>query len=133
MKAPVLIAVAALLGLAGPALAATPPDKPADKTSDRSCFFSRDWDGWRSPDDHTIYFRVRLHDVYRVDLSAGSNMLTDPSNHLVSVMRGTNTVCSPLDLDLKVSDGHISVPLIATKITKLTPEEAAAIPKKFQP
>ncbi len=133
MKAHVLIAAAALLGLAGAAAAAAPADKPASKTAERSCFFSRDWESWRSPDDHTIYFRVRLNEFYRVDLSAGSNMLTDPSNHLVSVMRGTSTICGPLDLDLKVSDGYITVPLIATKITKLTPDQVALIPKKYLP
>jgi hypothetical protein len=127
-----LISAAALLGLTGTALAAAPPDKPAAAPA-RSCFFSRDWDSWRAPDDHTIYFRVRMREFYRVDLSAGSPMLTDPANHLVSVMRGTDTVCSPLDLDLKVSDGRITVPLIAKSITKLTPEQVAAIPKKFLP
>jgi hypothetical protein len=50
------------------------------------------------------------------------------------VVRGINTVCSPLDLDLRVSDGYgIAMPIMAKSITKLSAEEIAAIPKKDRP
>jgi hypothetical protein len=75
-----------------------------------------------------------MHDVYRVQLSAGSRELQWPDAHLVSKTRGSDSVCDALDLDLSVSDGHgFREPLIATSITKLTPDEVAAIPPKFRP
>ncbi len=39
----------------------------------------------------------------------------------------------PIDLDLKVANDHIVEPLFIKAITKLTPEQVAAIPKKFLP
>ncbi len=128
MKARYWIAAAAALGLAGTALADAPVKVPG-----APCFFSRNWDSWRSPDENTIYLRVGLKDVFRVDLSAGSRMLTYSDSHLISHMRGTDSVCSALDLDLKVSDGSIVEPLFVKSITKLTPEQITAIPKKFLP
>ncbi len=54
--------------------------------------------------------------------------------HLVSIHRGSSSICDALDLDLRLSDGHgFSEPLIARSMTKLTPEEVAAIPAKYRP
>jgi len=109
---------------------------PTDKTAKpaRQCFYLSDWRGWTAPDKDTLYLKVRGRDVYRVDLSWGSNQLTWPGSHLVSVVRGTDSICHPLDLDLRVSDGMgFAMPIRAKAITKLTPEEVKAIPKKYQP
>lgn len=98
------------------------------------CFFVNQWQGWKAASPNVIYLRVNISDIYRVDLSAGSEQLMYPDNHLVSVFRGTTTVCSPLDLQLAVSDGHgLKIPLIASRITRLTPEEVAALPRKDRP
>jgi hypothetical protein len=133
---------AALLANAGAALA----DPPNDRTP---CFFITQWHGWKSPSPNVLYLGVNMHDVYRVDLSAGSHMLRDPTVHLVSRTHGSASVCSALDLQLEVADdiggggrfgggidglgGGMREPLIAAKLTKLTPEEVAAIPKQFRP
>jgi len=124
---------AALLGLAVTAAHASPT--PGATAPTRSCFFINDWQGWKSPSPNILYLKVNMHDVYRVDLSAGSSQLQWPDVHLVSIVRGGgNSVCDALDLDLSVSDGHgFREPLIAKSITKLTPEEVAAIPPKFRP
>lgn len=107
----------------------TKPAKPA-----RQCFYLSDWRGWTAPDKNTLYMKVRGRDVYRVDLAYGSNQLTWPGSHLVSVVRGPDSVCHPLDLDLRVSDGFgFAMPIRAKAITKLTPEEIAALPKKDRP
>jgi len=107
----------------------TKPVKPA-----RQCFYLSDWRGWTAPDKDTLYMKVRGRDVYRVDLSWGSNQLTWPGTHLVSIVRGSDSICNPLDLDLRVSDGMgFSTPIRAKTITKLTPEQVKAIPKKYQP
>ena len=108
------------------------PAKPAKPT--RQCFYLSDWRGWTAPDKNTLYMKVRGRDVYRVDLAYGSNQLTWPGSHLVSVVRGPDSVCHPLDLDLRVSDGFgFAMPIRAKAITKLTPEEIAALPKKDRP
>jgi hypothetical protein len=118
-------AAAALIG--GHALAAV--DNPRTP-----CFYITQWQGWKAPDANTIYLGVNMHDVYRVDLSAGSPQLLWPDAHLISQVRGSNSICSAIDLQLAVADTNgFKQPLIARKLTKLTPEEIAAIPKKYRP
>jgi hypothetical protein len=132
---------AALIG--APAFAAT--DNPRTP-----CFYITQWQGWKAPDANTIYLGVNMHDVYRVDLSAGSPQLMWPDAHLISEVRGSNSICSAIDLQLSVAENNggsdfrttgvgfasgngFRVPLIARKLTKLTPAEIAAIPKKYRP
>ena len=121
---------AALIG-AAPAGAAS----PGGGEHPHNCFFINQWRGWKAPSPDVIYIGVNLHDVYKIQLSDGSPELQWPDAHLISLSRGGgNTVCDALDLDLSVSDGHgMRQPLIATSLTKLTPDEVAAIPPKFKP
>lgn len=140
MSRTIPLARAALIGLAvagfsaSAALAQTPAEAPKPPKPARQCFYLSDWRGWSAPDRNTLYMKVRGKDVYRVDLAYGTNQLTWPGTHLVSVVRGPDSVCHPLDLDLRVSDGFgIPMPIRAKTITKLTPEEIQALPKKYRP
>ena len=125
------VAVAGALGLAGQASA---DQAPAANRTDH-CFLSRDWEGWKSPSPNVIYLRVGVSRIYQLDLSAGSNQLQEPAMHLVNKVRGSDWICDPLDLDLKLVDDHgaFEEPLFVKAITKLTPEQVAAIPKQFLP
>ena len=130
------IRIAAAMGLAVTAAlaCASPASAAPSEHSNAPCFFISQWQGWTAPSADVLYLGVNLHDVYRVDLSVGSPELQAPDVHLVSVSRGSSSICGPLDLDLKVADlGGFSSPLIAKKLTKLTPEEVAAIPRKYRP
>ena len=122
------LGAAVVLGAAS-AAAARPNESRAP------CFFITQWQGWKSPNPKVLYLGVNLHDIYRVDLAAETPMLNDPSVHLVSEVRGSDSICSALDLRLTVADdtGVMRVPLFPEKLTKLTPDEVAAIPRKFRP
>jgi hypothetical protein len=121
--------IAAGAGLATVAQA----DTPAKTRS--SCFFTSSWRGWSSPSPDVLLLRVNMRDVYRVQLvGGGSSSLNHAGYFLVNQVRGPNTICSALDLDLAVADHHgFYQPLIARSLTKLTPAEVAAIPKKYRP
>ena len=121
-----------LLAAAAPALADSAAKDAAPRPA-RTCFSLSDWSGWSAPDKNTLLMRVRNREVYRVDLSHGTSQLTSPGVHIVSVVRGTDTVCKPIDLDLRVSDGHFAMPIMAKSITRLTTEEIAALPKRDRP
>ncbi len=111
-----------------PAAASAQPAKPAPQ-----CFFDRDWRGWKAESDKVMYIRVDLNKIYKVGFSAGCPGLTSPNAHLVTHSR-SGSVCSALDLDIKVSDLQgFSTPCIASSLTPLTPQEAAALPKKLRP
>jgi hypothetical protein len=114
---------------AGSALADTPK-----KALATPCFFITQWEGWKAPDAHTLYLGVNMHDVYKVELSGDSPMIQDPDMHLISEVHGSTSICTALDLQLSVSDSHgFREPLIAKTLTKLSPEEVKAIPKKYRP
>lgn len=132
-----VLARAALAGLAlTAAVTASAQAQPSSKPArvERPCFSLSDWHGWSSPSRDILYMKVRNKDVYRLDLAHGSSQLNWPGSHIVSVVRGSDRVCAPIDLDLRVSDGFgEGIPIRAKTITKLTPEEIAAIPKKDRP
>jgi len=82
-----------------------------------------------------MYIRVNMNKYYRLDMSGSCPALLWPDAHLIMNVRGPDTICSPLDWDLKVSTGlhGIPMPCIVKTMTPLTPDQAAAIPKKFKP
>ena len=124
---------AALAGLAGTTHAQPvgPGARPANQ-----CFYVNQMEGWRALDDKTVYVRANLKDVYRLDMSGSCPTLTDSGARLITRTRGSDLVCSAIDWDLKVADpgpGSIPTPCIVGAMRKLTPAEAAAIPKKYRP
>jgi hypothetical protein len=103
-------------------------------SADGTCFFRRAWlDGWRAtPDARAIYIRVS-NTIYRLDLQSSYSLLKDPFSMLIN--RGTaDTICTPLDLTLTVSNraGLVQWPIVK-QMTRLTPDQAAALPKKLRP
>jgi len=120
------------LAFAGAASVASAAEPGAVSRS--PCFFTTQWRGWSSPSPNVIYLDVGGHKIYRVDVVGGSYRLKSAGNFLVSNVRGSSSICSALDLDLAVADNHgYYLPLIAQKLTLLTPEEVAAIPRKDRP
>ncbi|HEY2047731.1 MAG TPA: hypothetical protein VGH03_00190 [Caulobacteraceae bacterium] len=107
---------------------------PSHSRNDTPCFFINQWQGWRAPDDHTLYLGVNYRDVYKVGLAGSSPILQDPQAHIVSITRGPDTVCNPVDLQLSIVEPPgIREPLIAKSLVKLTPDEVKAIPPKYRP
>jgi hypothetical protein len=133
MSRRLIITTAVLLafGSVGAAVQAQPQSqKPAP-----ACFLSRDWRGWKpTPDSRAIYVRVGVSQVYRLDFSSACPILQRPDAHLITKIRGSDWICSPLDLDLEVSDAPgVRVPCIVKGITPLSRDQAAALPKDQRP
>lgn len=117
-----------------PLMATSANAQPAHTTGSQ-CFVINQLEDWRAPDTKTIYIRVLLNKYYRLDLSAACPDLKWPESHLITNTRGPDTVCSAVDWDLKVAPDlrGIPEPCIVKTMTLLTPDEVAAIPKKFKP
>ena len=114
-----------------PALAGTEPGPDAAKP-ERACFFNRDVRGFAAPDDKTLYLRVRSKDVYRLDLKGRCPDL-DWETRIGLDSRGSSSICSPIDVDVRVR-GPIGVSRCpVSAITRLTPEEVEALPRKSRP
>ena len=127
-----LAATVAALALAPLAHAAT---ETAPAKTGSGCFATNTWEGWKpTADGDALYLRINNHDVYRVDLTPGTHARKGADQFLVSRVRGSNWICSALDLDLTISDTlGFRQPLIATSMRKLSPAEVAAIPRKDLP
>jgi hypothetical protein len=112
-----------------------PAEAQAPSAPHNTCFYSSEFENWKAPDARTLYIRVGLHRFFRLDLAADCNSLLWPGSHLITEIRGSETICSALDWDLKVSQGthDIAEACIVKTMTELSPTESDAIPKKFKP
>ena len=118
---------AAVVGLAAASAFAATAAEPAAK---QSCFWTRDLRNHTVADDHTLYFDVGGRAVYRVTTSDNCLAGTVSSDPIVLRQRGASgQICRPLDLDLSVRGARC----IVSSLTKLTPEEKAALPRKVRP
>jgi hypothetical protein len=131
MKTHLAIAAAALLTLT--ATAASAADNPAKPVAKNECFWTRNITGFAAPDDHTVYVRVSFRDVYKLDL-----MVSCPdvnwNERIALVSRGGSNICSALDAEIVSHATGLGRQRCPVKtLTKLTPEEIAALPKHAKP
>jgi hypothetical protein len=124
---PLLLAAGALTAGATQVLA-------QDPTPGRQCFRVSQMEGHRVADPKTLYVGVRNKGVFRIDMHgaclAGANM-GDPL--VVETVGGSDLVCRPMDLDLKVAGSIGLSPCIVKSITRLTPPQIASLPPKLKP
>lgn len=126
MNAKMPLAAALLTGLAlwAPAQAAAPEK--------RACFHASNVNGFRASDDRTVYLRVGVRDVYRLDLMSPCADV-NWSERIGIVHRGSPWICSGLDAEIVAPSpiGPHACPV--QTLRKLTPAELAALPKKDRP
>lgn len=124
--------VTAALALFGLASAQT---SAPGRAAANACFFANQFRQWKDVDDKTITIRVNVNDIYRLEMASPCPELTYADSHLVNRVVGSHAICSPIDWDLSVSSGvgMVQAPCIVAKMTKLTPKEVAAMPRKDLP
>jgi hypothetical protein len=135
MQTRTALAAAALLALgaaaSSPAFAADKDKLPAD-AAQRSCFYTRNVDGFAAPDDKTVYVRVGVRDVYRFDMFGPCPDL-DWNQRLALVSRGSSWICSGMDAEVITHSPIGPQRCPVRSVRKLTPVEVAALPKKSRP
>ncbi len=125
MKSIPLVIAGSIVLAAGAAAAAAAPG---------SCFQMSQLQNTLPDGDQRIYARVGLHDIYRLDLAFRCSALLSKEGIVLIPAGGNNLICTPLDLDLRARElGGSSTPCPIKSITRLTPEEAAALPAKVKP
>jgi hypothetical protein len=128
-------AVLALATLAAaPAVSAAAPAAPADPArASTPCFRLSDLGGHTIASSDTLYYSVRRKEVYKFTFSGSCLAGVTTSDPLVLEPLGASSqICKPMDLNLGVA-GPISRRCIIKSIERLTPEQAAALPKKLKP
>ena len=125
---------AALLGVAALTATGLAVAQPQQHAKPMQCFYSNEWSSWKAPNEHVMYVRVSGNRIYQLDFASSCRMMTEPDAHLITKFEGSNSICTPLDIDLKVADtGGIPEPCIVSGLSQLTPDQIAQIPKKDLP
>jgi hypothetical protein len=132
-----IIAPAAFAATAALALAASaqPPQGPAPPKPRPSCFWTSRVENFAAVDPESVYLRVGNRDVYQARLFATCLDLEWVHN-LALVTRSSSLVCEGPNPDATVivratGVGRQRCPV--TSLTKLTPEQVAALPPGARP
>ncbi|MDB5499651.1 MAG: hypothetical protein JWP28_3682 [Phenylobacterium sp.] len=113
-------------------LSAMPAAAKSPQPEHNQCFWTRMVDGFAAPDDHTLYVRVGVRDVYQFDL-LGPCPDIDWNQRLALVSRSGSSICSGMDAEV-VTHTQIGPQRCPVRsIRKLTPQEIAALPPRAKP
>ena len=118
-----------LVAAAGAAILALPAQAAA-ASQDDGCVRTQDIRNHTVGDSRTMYFDVNGKWVYRATMS--NNCLATAVSSDPIVLRqvgGSGYICKKIDLDISVRGSRC----IVDSWTRLTPAEAAALPKKLRP
>lgn len=99
----------------------------------RNCFWASNASNFNAIDEHTVYVRVGVKDVYRLDLF--NRCLDIDWNHAIvlAARGGGSKICSGLEATLITKGPFGPMRCEIRTVTKLTPEETAALPPKQRP
>jgi len=122
------------MAAAASALAAAVVDaQPAARHTNDQCFVRRNINGFSAPNDRTVYIRVGVSDIWRLDLMTECTGLSFRNAFRLEARPATAWICSPLDATVIVRQTGISQRCPVTAMHKLTPDEIAALPKRDRP
>jgi len=130
-----LIAAVGLMG-GGMLVATGGHGQPAPNApkAEQSCFWAHNINGFSAPNDKTVYVRVGVNEIFRLDLMSECTGLTfRQSIGFEREPAGDAFICNPLQATIVYRDTGIPQRCPVTAMHKLTPEEAAALPKKDRP
>ncbi|MGH7023771.1 MAG: DUF6491 family protein [Caulobacteraceae bacterium] len=97
------------------------------------CFLSRNINGFSAPNDRTVYVRVGVKDIWRLDLMNSCTGLTFRNGFGLQGSPTGPWICRPLDATVLFNQTGMRQRCPVSAIHKLTPEEAAALPKRDRP
>ena len=107
---------------------AQPVPKPANE-----CFATSDISNFNAPDDHTVYLRVGVRTVYKLELMTDCLDLTFRESLGIESRPASPWICSPLDATVVYGEHGSRMRCPVSAYHKLTPEEVAALPKRDRP
>ena len=124
-----LLGVLAIGAVAG-ALAAGPA---AAKDNGTDCFLQRNINGFSAASDSTVYIRVGVKEIWRLDLMIPCTGLTFRNGFALQGSPTSGWVCRPIDATVMIRQTGITQRCPVSAIHHLTADEAAALPKKLRP
>jgi hypothetical protein len=124
------------LGLAAIALAAAAAGAaPTNAQPGRyqQCLYVRNINGFNAPNDRTIYVRESVDKIWRIDLMIDCTGLSFRNDFRLRSVAGDPWICEPIQAEVSFRDLGIHEHCPVVGLHKLTPEEAAALPRRLRP
>jgi uncharacterized membrane protein YuzA (DUF378 family) len=118
-------------GLAGLCVAAAQA-QPAAAGHDQ-CFLVSNIDGFHASDDRTVYVRVGISDIYKLELMTECTGLTFREDIGLDHRGSGPWICSPLDAEVVYRDAGVPERCPVSAMHRLTPAERDALPKRDRP
>ncbi len=109
---------------------------PANAADARACFFANNLSNWTYADEHTLYLRVGVSDIYQLKLLAACPDLRSVEHIGIETRGGSSNICSGLDVTVLAPRSESDTGqthCMATDLRKLSREEAKALPAKVRP
>ena len=125
-------AAAAAVGLALAVSLPATPDATATAAAP-SCFYVSQIDNTRAADVNTLYVRVSGSKIYRFDMKAPCQGLQPTSETILLEPGPSGAICNPISVNLKVTAHGTTQRCLIGAITRLSPDEAASLPKAVTP
>lgn len=129
-------AAAALMALGAVAPSAAQPDHkapPARHYDRNQCFYTKNVTSFAAPDDHNLYVRVGVRDVYHFEMF-GPCPDMDWNQRVALVSRSSSWICNGMDAEVVThATGIGRQRCMVRHMEKLTPEQVAALPKRARP
>jgi hypothetical protein len=97
------------------------------------CILVRNINSFNAPNDRTVYVRVGVKDFYRLDLMGDCVGITFGNSLALESSPGRSWICSPLEATVINHKIGMNQRCPVSAIHKLTPDEAAALPKRDRP
>lgn len=132
------VAAAALAGLGAVATSAAQPEHaappaPARHYDKNQCFYTKNVTSFAAPDEHNLYVRVGVRDVYHFEMF-GPCPDMDWNQRLALVSRGSSWICNGMDAEVVTHATGIGRQRCQVRhMEKLTPEQVAMLPKRARP
>jgi hypothetical protein len=121
----------AALALAASALAATATD--AQPPHQQQCLYVHNINGFNAPNDHTIYVRSSVSDIWRLDLMTDCIGLSFKQGFRLRSAGGDPWICEPIQAEVSIRDTGIAQRCPVSGLHKLTSDEVAALPRRDRP
>ena len=111
---------------------------PEAVASGKACFWSRNIQNTRSPNDTTVYVQVSGGDVYELKLFARCQDVSWSSHRLHLRTHGSSQICEGSGLNVEVVSARTPSSTFPRKcqvtgVRRLTQQEAAALPANARP
>jgi hypothetical protein len=112
---------------------AQPPYSQKPDVDRRQCFYANNINNYTTQGERTLYLRVGVADVYRLDLMNDCPELSFRQRIQFTHVGASSSICSPIDMTIQFRQAGARRLCPVSDMRKLRPDEVSALPKRLRP